>query len=488
MLGADKQVVICGRMGYHWFTTAVACLVSNTPFIALPESLHVDEKKASLEGLSFDGAVLDQEFLGLEPFKSLPKILLEQISDIVPSEEGGQSILMSNSAIADGAGLAKNFIAFTSGSTASKKLKAFPVSLASSLFFTKRFVELYDLGPEDNWLICHTFSHIVHFEYALGGLFWGYDITLSGVLNLLMQGAELAPSVVVTVPSVYEKLAQQIELQFARDKSEKLLDQVRSTSVFDDQGEIQRVPLSVQAKSVLGSKIKMMLIGASPSPTELQVFLLQNGLPLYEGYGMSETNMICCNTPDDSKISTVGLAWPGIELKLDDQQCICVRTAPQRADRYLNVTEAEQASSFMDDGWVNTGDIGEIDEQGFVRIVGRTKDVIVNSGGKNINPSAIETLLSGIPGVGHSVVVGDGKPYLVALLAPLESQRLPDRPTLDGYLDNINANLPDHEKVLAFVPLEQGLNEMDGTLTRSGKARRHKVIQQHETEIATLYG
>ena len=234
----------------------------------------------------------------------------------------------------------------------------------------------------------------------LGGLGWGYDVALTDVVNVLMNGAQLRPSVLVTVPSVYEQLANQIRRRFPKsgaraEELERLLQQ----SLVDAKGDLVRRPIIPEAVSVVGDRLKMMLIGAAPSSVALQGFLMKIGLPLFEGYGMSETNMIACNTPGHARAGTVGRAWPGVEMRLDEEGVVQVMLNFRRSDQYLNISKEENVKTFMREGWINTGDLGEI-EDGFLRIVGRKKEIIITSGGKNVNAAAIEAQLRDIPRVG----------------------------------------------------------------------------------------
>lgn len=476
---SGTRFVVCGEPSYHWVCVALAAILNGAQLVALPESMSEEEMLASIDGLNIESALVADKYKASNAFASVKTFELsdfcEQTRAIDCDDDTALGFMLSD-----------KVIAFTSGSTAEAKFKAFEVPLQTSIAFTDRFRKLYSINKEDNWLICHSFSHIVHFEYLLGGLYWGYNVTIATAFQMLMKGASFSPSVLVTVPSVYEQIASQIRNKFRlAGDGEKKLHTLEARPVSNENGDVIRYPLCDEAKLVLGDKLKMLLIGASPSSLELQTFLLQTGLPLYEGYGMTELNMISCNTPKKSKLSTVGPAWPGIEIKLDDDNCILARATPERACFYLNADQETNQSTFLENGWVNTQDLGRIDN-GVLHIVGRKKDIIVNAGGKNISPSAIETKLTSIPIVNHAVVYGDMKPYLVAVLSSTEKDRflLED---IQHSLDRINTSLPLHERIMGFILSEEPFTEEGGTLTRLGKVRRTKVIEQYQEELEKLY-
>lgn len=476
-LGADARLLVCGEPGYAWLLAALACLYTGTELVALPETLNDEEVQASLAGMPVEQALLDDKFMPCRAFADVHRQPLAFSPETLLSYACVEDFEHSPRA---------QLIAFTSGSTAGAKLKMFRVDLESSAHFIDSFTRIFGLTHDDLWLVCHSFSHIVHLEYVLGGLGWGYDVALTDVLRLLTTGARLQPSVLVTVPSVYEQLAQLIRRRQALQHDDEaqiaaLLEQRWQRHL---QGEAST--LLPEAAAVIGSRIKMMLIGAAPSAASLKQYLLSVGLPVFEGYGLSELNMVACNTPQRRRHGSVGPLWPELEARIDDEGVLCVRPQFHRTDAYLNVDAEENAATFMADGWVNTGDLAEIDD-GFIHIVGRKKEIIVSSGGKNINAAAIEARLREISGVAHALVYGDRRPFLTAVFAPHAGAAPPSEHALREALDAINRNAPMHERVLAFVRLEHALDVESGLLTRSGKPRRQVIEQRMQRDIQACY-
>jgi long-chain acyl-CoA synthetase len=466
-LGPEHRAVVTGGPSYAWLLAALACLFTGTELVALPETLDEREAAASLQGLPVDLVFADEPLASHACFEGLPRIALAGLPERAAQHRGPDIIHGSPATV----------IAFTSGSTSITKLKSFRVDLGSTAAFADAFTGAFGLGHDSLWLVCHSLSHIVHLEYVLGGLWWGYDVALVDVLRLLMNGAELRPSVLVTVPSVYEQLASRIRRARAKRAS-----QVAARSRPSE----PRPALTEEAIAVIGDRIEVMVIGAAPSSAPLQHELLAAGLPLFEGYGMSELGMIACNVPGHARVGTVGRAWPGVDLRVDPDGTVLARLRHPRATSYLNVPSSQSAETFLADGWVDTGDLGEL-EGGCLRIVGRKKEIIITAGGQNVNAAAIEARLREIPGVGHVLVTGDRRPFLVAIVAPGPDAPLPDDEALRAAIAMKNRGLPPHEHVLDVVRLATPLDVESGLLTRSGKPRRRVVAERYEREIASCY-
>ena len=449
--------------------------------VAIPESLEDSEVQASLQDLTLDFVATETKFADYEAFKGLPRLdldsLLESITTIdsipEPPEEGGFSL-----------------IAFTSGSTSTAKVKSFRVSPDSTELFINTFAQVYGFTRDENWVVCHPFSHIVHFEYVLGGLCWGYNVTITDPLSLVLKAAELKPTILVTVPGVYEQIVGLIKSKLPKSGPrkaliEKLLKQPISEETRLLARKLQPI-LMPEINELLGDQLKVMIFGAAPSTKELKRTLILLGLPVYEGYGMSETNMLTCNLPNTYRYNTVGPVWPGVELRLSEKGVVQAKLQCQRTSGYLNIPAEENARTFLGEGWIDTGDIGEI-EDGFLSIIGRVKELIITNRGKNVNPAPIELKLKEIEGVEHALVFGNNKPFLVAVLAPHQANlpSLPDR--IAAAVTAINKNLPIEEQIRDYLLLKEPFTEANGLLTRSGKSRRALVEERFTSELQELY-
>jgi len=260
-------------------------------------------------------------------------------------------------------------------------------------------------------------------------------------------------------------------------------------------------------KAMLGlDRVTWAGSASAPMPLETARFFAGLGFSIYDIYGMSETTgaVTACG-PDAFRLGTVGRAQPGVEVRLADDGEILAR-GPVAIDSYYE-NPAATAELIDDDGWVHTGDIGELDDDGFLRVIDRKKELIITSSGKNIAPSNIENLLKESPIIGHAMAIGDGRPYVVAVLtldgdiAPVVAQRagvastdLADLATTPEVLamaqaavDAANARLSRPEQVKRWVLLPTEWTAESAELTPTLKLKRRVVASNYADEIDALY-
>jgi long-subunit acyl-CoA synthetase (AMP-forming) len=248
-------------------------------------------------------------------------------------------------------------------------------------------------------------------------------------------------------------------------------------------------------------------VGAAPTPREVLVFFHAIGVPLAELWGMSETcGAGCCNPPDRIKIGSVGPAGPGVELRLAEDGELLMRSGVVMTG-YRNAPE-KTAEALDADGWLHTGDIAEIDEDGYVRIVDRKKEIIINAAGKNMSPANIESTLKGSsPLIGQVCVIGDGRPYNTALIvldsdfgpawaaqqgiegddlaALARDERM--RAAVQTGVDAANAKLARVEQIKRFVLVEGDWLPGGDEITPTMKLKRKPIAEKYSAEISALY-
>jgi long-subunit acyl-CoA synthetase (AMP-forming) len=211
--------------------------------------------------------------------------------------------------------------------------------------------------------------------------------------------------------------------------------------------------------------------GAAPAADSTLEFFASIGIPIYEGFGMTETTgMATANPLGRPRFGTVGQPMPGVEVRIADDGEILLR-GENMVSGYLHMPE-QSAELWTEDGWMRTGDLGELSDDGFLTITGRKKDLLITAGGKNVAPAEMENHLQGIPGVGQAVVVGDRQPYLCALIA-LEEEALPDLCQAAGVEPASLAELAANAKVRAFLAdrIESDCN---------AKVARYQTIKKFE--------
>ncbi len=257
-------------------------------------------------------------------------------------------------------------------------------------------------------------------------------------------------------------------------------------------------------RGLFGGKIRLAVSGAAPINPEILRFFDAAGVFVVEGWGMTETSTAATIASEESfKFGTIGKPFPGCEVKVAEDGELLVK-GPNVFQGYHKNPEA--TAETIIDGWLHTGDIGEIDAEGFIKITGRKKDIIITAGGKNITPANLEAEIRQSPLVSQCVVVGDRRPYLVALVTldpeeavayakehglpddPAELARNPEiRKAVEAHVEEINKKFARVEQVKKVAILPRDLTQEDGELTPTLKVKRAVVTAKHEKEIDELY-
>jgi long-chain acyl-CoA synthetase len=304
---------------------------------------------------------------------------------------------------------------------------------------------------------------------------------------------EVRPSWFFAVPRIWEKLKSGLEAMIAgqpeeqRERTRVALEAAVRKVRMEQCGEPVPDELAKQVaeadaeifagmREMLGlDRVEAINVGAAPTPVEVLEFFHAIGLPLAELWGMSETcGAGAVNPKDRIKIGTVGPAAPGVELKLDSDGEVLVSSEVVMTG-YRNLPE-QTKQSFTDDGWLRTGDIGEFDEDGYLKIVDRKKELIINAAGKNMSPANIEAALkSSSPLIGQACCIGDGRPYNTALIV-LDADFAPVWATSQGIGGDSLAELARDERVRAAV--EEGVQSANDKLARVEQIKKFTLLEE----------
>ena len=378
---------------------------------------------------------------------------------------------------------------------------------------SRLLLEVPDLvRPGDRALIflplAHTFARLMQFA-ALAG-----DVTIcfaEGVPQVADNLRETAPEIFPTVPRVLEKMHLAVSTAFAEATGPRArliawaLRVGRQVSVLRQGGRAVPATLAVQhaiagrlvyakVKARLGANIRYVVSGGAPLSHEIAEFLHALDIQVLEGYGLTEcTTAATINRPHRYRFGTVGPAFPHCELRTAEDGEIEVRGPIVFAGYY---GDPEATAEAVVDGWLRTGDVGEIDADGFLRITDRKKDVIVTAGGKNVAPQNVELLLKQQPGVSQAVVIGDRRPFLTALIT-VDPDELDGaapgsgadavRERVQRSVDAVNERLSDFERIRRFAILERDFSEESGELTPTLKVKRRLIAERYADTIERLY-
>jgi len=328
---------------------------------------------------------------------------------------------------------------------------------------------------------------------------------------------EVKPTIMTAVPRLYETMYGKIirGVQQKGGLSEKLFMKAVATGRKKYEGTrlslgeslIDPVLTKLVRKKVagrFGGRLKAMVSGGAPLNYEVGVFFKALDVELLQGYGQTESApIISCNPPANNKMRTVGPPFVDIDLKIADDGEILVR-GELVMQGYWNNPEA--TAEAISDGWLHTGDIGELDEHGHLKITDRKKDIIVNSGGDNIAPQRIEGFLELQPEIAQSMVYGDRKPNIVALIVPQQefasdwakaNGKKPDmaalvedadfRKAISAAIDRVNTDMSVIERVRKFILTAEPFTTDNGMMTPSMKIRRHVIRENFGDALEALY-
>jgi long-chain acyl-CoA synthetase len=413
-------------------------------------------------------------------------------------------------------------IVYTSGTTGPPKgCMLTHGNIASDLEMVAKRIES---GPGDVYYVflplAHVLTRIVQFVALNAGAelaYWQGDPK-----KIVNEIAEIRPTHLPSVPRIFEKIhtaatakanaaggAKAKMFHWAVGVGEKVRDREREGKSVDPLLKAQhtiadKLVLS-KVRSLFGDRIKLCLTGAAPIEPEIIEFFHAAGVYVLEGYGMTETSAVATvNTLEENKPGTVGKPVPGCEIKIAEDGEVLMR-GPNIFKGYYRNEEATRSD--LRDGWLHSGDLGEIDSEGYLKITGRKKDLIITSSGKNITPSQIENAIRQSRWISQAVVYGDRKPYLTALITldPDEAPALAEhvgasdkdpaalarneavRSEIQKAIDEANKRFARIEQVKKFDILARDFSPEEDELTPTLKLKRNVVYDRYDDEFQALY-
>ena len=361
--------------------------------------------------------------------------------------------------------------------------------------------------------LAHSFALLIQllvFDLGVTLAYFGGDTK-----QIISELAEVRPTYLPSVPRVFEKIYTLVSANTDPDflaNATHVGTQVRQLELAGEP-----VPAELQApfqeaeeklfrnvRAVFGGRLREALSGAAPISKEILEFFFAAGAPVMEGYGMTETSTgATFSTPEDHRFGSIGKPLPGVEVKIGDDGELLVKGPNVFAGYYHN---ADASFGAVVDGWLHTGDLGSIDEDGFVYITGRKKDIIITAGGKNITPANIENEMRQSRWVSQAMMYGDRRPFPVMVITLDEeeivpwaaSQALPtdmrslvrEQKVIDRIqreLDKVNSRYAQVEQVKRFAILDHDFSQETGELTPSLKVKRSVVAEKYADVIESLY-
>jgi long-chain acyl-CoA synthetase len=377
-----------------------------------------------------------------------------------------------------------------------------------------------DGGEEASTLLflplAHVFARIIQIGAIKARVRLGHS---SDIKNLVADLGAFRPTFILAVPRVFEKVFNTASQRAAADGKGRIFDRAADTAIAWSRGrDTGRTSLRVRAqhavfdrlvyaklRATLGGRCTYAVSGGAPLGERLGHFYRGIGLTVLEGYGLTETTAaVTVNLPDAHKVGTVGRPLPGTAVRIADDGELLVRGGQVFAGYWGN--EQATGEALERDGWFHTGDVGEVDDEGFVRITGRKKEILVTAGGKNVAPAVLEDRLRAHALVSQCMVVGDGQPFIAALVT-IDAESFPawaaehgksgsvadhvDDPDLQAAIqaavDDANKAVSQAEAIRKFAILPSDWTEEGGQLTPSLKLKRSVVMREFRDEVADLY-
>jgi long-chain acyl-CoA synthetase len=360
--------------------------------------------------------------------------------------------------------------------------------------------------------LAHAFALLIQFVVVdLGAVLAYWEKDPQKIIPNLM---EVKPTYFPSVPRIFEKLytlaRSNAEDPAALDQAVAVGAKVRQMRERgeDVPAELEQAfqqadeKLFVNVRNLFGGRIRQCVTGAAPIAKEILEFFYACGVPIFEGYGMTETaTAATSNLPDSFRFGSVGKPFPHVEVKIADDGEVLLRGPNIFKEYYKN---PDATSGTLVDGWLHTGDLGSQDDDGFLYITGRKKDIIITAGGKNITPANLENGLKQNRYISQAVVIGDRRPYLVALIT-LDPDEVPAfaqehglepdqvaasdamREEVQRAVDEVNAKVGRVEHVKKFKILPEDLSQQTGELTPTLKVKRNVVNEKFADEVEKLY-
>ncbi len=463
--------------------------------------------------------LLNKALLGQKYLKDLKKIIfIENLTSV-------QKEILSNKVLSWKAMLAQNknnefekifldpddccSIIYTSGTTG--KPKGVVLTHRNFLSNVEAVNEIIPVNSSDIFLSFLPLSHVLE---RMAGYYMplchGATIAYAeGIKQLSVNLKEVRPTIMISVPRVFEKF------------HDAVWDKVNSSSNFQkrifkwalrQQKNTLRYKLAdflafKKIRNKMGGKLRLTISGGASLNENIGKFFSKIGVLILEGYGLTETSpVISANQEDDFKFGTVGKVVPGVKVKITEAKEILVK-GPNVFQGYFKNKEATK-SNFDKEGWFHTGDLGFIDRQGFLTVIGRAKEMIVTSGGKNVWPERVENLLNNDRFISQAIIIGNNRKFISALIVPdwqeieiyLKENNLPlqehdkliKSPVLLDIFqkridEKINPKLSEFERVKKFILLPQEFSQEQEELTATLKLRRHIIESHCKKMIESMY-
>lgn len=522
----DKKIAIAVEPSVHWLMVDYALMLCGA--VSVPLFTNISPKNLNFE---MENAEIDTVFMQTDEQKNAIYLADESVTCIhfTPADPPCQSF---ESFIKEGQRIDQDdnskfdrllsmitphtplTVVYTSGTSGLPKGALLThANLISQLIDTERIYKLY---PESDRALsvlplAHIFERMVMYFYLSQGISVYFVDKVKHIAEIMQ---EVRPTLMTVVPRLLEKVyfrmyqkaldnaffKRHIAMLAFRYAKQKIPDGTSSLRArFFDHLVYQKL------RDSMGGKFRMMISGGAKLPEEINCFFTNIGIPVYQGYGLTEAGpVICANAPGANKIGTCGKRYAHTEVKISSEGELLAK-GPGIMQEYINNPE-ETKEAVDEEGWLHTGDLAEIDAEGYITIIGRKKDLAKTSTGEYISVQYIEELLTACGWFDYAMVIGDDRPFVVALLmldpnminsyakkhgfatAQEAAVSKKFKQHIDTFIDQVNTKLNDWEKIRNYHLITEKLKIENGDITPSMKLAKEHVKKHFENEITQMYG
>ncbi|HKW17958.1 MAG TPA: long-chain fatty acid--CoA ligase [Terriglobales bacterium] len=524
-ISSGDRVAILSENRHEWVVADFATLLLGAVVVPIYTTLTPDQtayllRDSGARAIFVSTQKLLEKVLSISQTTSIDKIVV--MDDVEESRAIKMSELMAQTKSQHDA-LGRDVqpeqlatIIYTSGTTGTPKgVMLTHANLAANINYSLR-----DFGFSEG-MCCLSFlplSHVTARSVDMGMLYSGVTLAHLPQIDQLPRALmEVRPHVLLSVPRVYEKVHSQVELNAAKFPQRQIYhwaldvghkhrpEILAGNSPKSLEWKLANKLVFSKVRAGIGGRVECFISGGAPLGRELAEWYADIGIRIYEGYGLTETSpVIAVNTPCAHRLGSVGRPLKNVDVKIADDGEILVR-GPSVFHSYWNKPD-ETRAAFVD-AWFKTGDIGRIDEDGFLYVTDRKKDLLKTSGGKFIAPQPIESSFKHHPWITEAIVIGDKRKFPAVLIIPnfpavetfaraqgLTFSSRQDLVALDGVqaryseiVQSINSNLAQFEKIKKFRVLLEELSSANGTVTASLKLRRRAIEEHFKREIEEMY-
>jgi len=528
-ISKGDRVAILSENRPEWTIADFACLLIGTVVVPVYTTLtgeqvaymlqdsgarvvFVSNEKLLLKVQSIQSQTVIERIVVMDPVETAHAVQMQRLMQEGPKERDPEFDTAARAIEADDLAT----IIYTSGTTGTPKgVRLTHGNMASNIAYS---LSGFTIRGGEISISFLPLSHVTARHVDLAMLSRGVTLAYVSALDTLPQAlAEVRPTIFVGVPRVYEKIHTQVDLKAKgfpkkwiyrwalsvgrKHRSEILADQTPASLTW----RIANLLVYSKVRAGMGGRAELFISGGAPLGRELAEWYADIGIRIDEGYGLTETSpVIAVNSPQAHKLGTVGKPLPNVEVRIAEDGEILAR-GPSVFKGYWNRPEETQAA--LVDGWFKTGDIGNLDADGFLAITDRKKDLIKTSGGKFIAPQPLENSLKHNALIGEAVVLGDKHKFPAVLIAPyfpvLEDWARANqiafssrkylithpkvRALYDGIVTDLNRNLARFEQLKKVILVAEEFSSENGVLTASMKLRRRVVEERYRSEIEKMY-